>query len=117
MIAAYLRFWDLALNQANLRGLFPKYAPRLTWEIEREALKAPYFYVGIRNGSLDEWNAQSQIRQVRRDLQDNDKHTLIKTLWGGSQAKDSTGAMEISSSITICRTSIHRNSRKAIKSR
>ena len=92
MIAAYLRFWDLALNQANLRGLFPKYAPRLTWEIEREALKAPYFYVGIRNGSLDEWNAQSQIRQVRRDLQDNDKHTLIKTLWGGSQAKDSTGA-------------------------
>jgi hypothetical protein len=96
MIAAYLRFWHSALQTPNLDALFATDKPRLPWKTDAPTMTAPKFYIGIRSGSLPEWDYLPAIQCVKREAFDRkdprpDEPLILKTLWGPNSDKNNPG--------------------------
>lgn len=87
-IAAYLRFWQAALDDPTVPGLRPTDNDRMPWnmsDIRTYRAAKPEFYVGLRFGSLQD--AQSdQLRQFNIPMMaraTSDRHeNQLATLWG-----------------------------------
>lgn len=87
-IAAYLRFWQAALDDPTVPGLRPTDNDRMPWnmtDIRTYRAAKPEFYIGVRFGPLQ--TAQSdQLRQF--DIQmmtratSNRHRNQLATLWG-----------------------------------
>lgn len=87
-IAAYLRFWNAALERTNLPGMQPTDNPTMPWSMLNLALyraTKPQFYLGIRFGAEGETKQLRfrgmPLKMMRRGFS-NARSDLLETLWG-----------------------------------
>jgi len=94
-IAAYLRFWQAALDNPTVPGLRPTDDENLPWsmaDIAAYRIAKPVFYVGVRFGPLP--TAQSQqlrgfnIPMMTRGISDRHQNQ-VATLWGSRNPSES----------------------------
>lgn len=92
-IAAYLRFWDEALDHPNAPGMFPTDRPELPWRMlaSRDYTHQQVrFWIGVRFGSAGTWARDDlptgcSIERVRRKQA---RHGVLGALWGSRGRAD-----------------------------